>query len=202
MKQLFEFFKTTVAGGFFVVLPVVLIILVIITTVGEVKGILAPIAAMLPLDIFASESLRNVIALLIILAICFAAGILVRTTLGGKFWSWVNQTLLDKIPGYTLFRTFSRQLANTEDTSQFQPAVIQLQDETRVLVFIVEEHANGDCTVLFPTAPTPLMGEVHYVPARLVKKLDVPMSEAISCITQWGLGSAKLFNPQGIEQKK
>jgi len=194
MRQLYEFVKTTVLGGFFIVLPVALTIILLVFIVRKVKIIIAPVAALLPPDLFIREMVRSIIAMLIILVCCFIAGAVVRTALGSRFWTWFNRRLLEKIPGYSILQVLSRRLSDTEESSRFQPAVIQTQDEMKMFAFITEEHANGDFTVLVPEAPTPLVGVVYYVPARLVTKLDVTIGEAVACITKWGVGSDRLFS--------
>ena len=47
-----------------------------------------------------------------------------------------------------------------------------------MLAFIVEEHDNGDHTVLIPNAPTPMIGTLHHVRRDRVRTLDVPLADA------------------------
>ena len=48
----------------------------------------------------------------------------------------------------------------------------------------VEEHEEGDFSVLLPTAPNPTVGAIYYIKKDRVHQLDVPPSQVINCITQ------------------
>jgi uncharacterized membrane protein len=57
----------------------------------------------------------------------------------------------------------------------------------------MEQHADGLLTVFVPSAPTPTAGSIYYHTEQQVKRLDVPVSTAIKCITQLGVGSREML---------
>jgi uncharacterized membrane protein len=100
MKGLAEFTKTTLIGGLLVVLPIYVSILLLAKTLAGILGLLSPVTAAIP----AGGQFRQVIAILIVLVICFVAGIVVRTGPGLRAKNMLERSVLEKIPGYALVR--------------------------------------------------------------------------------------------------
>ena len=73
MKGLAELTKTTLIGGVLIVLPIYLTILMVAKTLSAIFALLAPVTATIP----AGAQFRQLIAVLIVLAVCFVAGIVV-----------------------------------------------------------------------------------------------------------------------------
>ena len=78
MKGLAELTRTTLIGGVLVVLPIYLSILLLAKTLATIFALLSPVTAAIP----AGAQLRQVIAIVIVLAVCLAAGLVVRTAPG------------------------------------------------------------------------------------------------------------------------
>jgi len=195
MKGLFTFFKTTVLGGLLVVIPLFLVYVILAEAVDLLVGVVQPIAEMLPGDWISSEREGRILALVILLALCFLTGLVTRTRLGISTGKWMERTVLHRMPGYRIARTLTRQFTGREEANQFAPAVLRFGDEDLVLVYIIEEHENGYYTVLIPGSPVGTAGGLRYVPAGRVKRLKAPLGQVFNCITQYGIGSGPLFTP-------
>ena len=78
MKGLAELTKTTLIGGLLVVLPIYLSILLLAKTLAGIFALLSPVTAAIP----AGAQLRQVLAIVIVLAVCLVAGLVVRTRTG------------------------------------------------------------------------------------------------------------------------
>jgi uncharacterized membrane protein len=59
-----------------------------------------PFAKMLPIDAVAGIAIINLIALLIVIFLCFFAGFVARSALGRSAFSWLDSKLMALIPGY------------------------------------------------------------------------------------------------------
>jgi uncharacterized protein (DUF2252 family) len=57
--------------------------------------------------------------------ICFVVGLLIRTEPGRRFGDWLSQHILDRIPGFSLVRGMTRQLAGKKGEQSFQPALVK-----------------------------------------------------------------------------
>ncbi len=95
MKGLAELTKTTLVGGLLVVLPIYLSVLLLAKTLSAIFGLLSPVTAAIP----AGVQFRQVIAILIVLAVCFVAGIVVRTGPGLRAKNRVRALGARKGPG-------------------------------------------------------------------------------------------------------
>src|SRR5436190_12010945 len=78
MKRLADLTKTTLIGGLLVVLPIYLSILLLAKTLSAIVKLMSPVTAAIP----AGTQFRQLIAILIVIAFCFVAGIAVRTRRG------------------------------------------------------------------------------------------------------------------------
>ena len=188
VKSFLQFLKTTVLGGVLVLLPAVLVAAFVGKAVVAIRAIAAPLVDQLP------EGLRfpTLIAALVILAISFAAGLLVRTGLGRRAGRVIETHFLERIPGYTIVRSVTRQVAGVKEEATFAAALAVIEDAL-VPAFVVEQHADGLCTVFVPAAPTPGVGAIYILPANRVHLLDVPFTQAVKCISKWGVGSHDLL---------
>jgi len=195
MKSSFSFFKTTVLGGLLVIVPLFLVYLVLAEAVGVLVAVVQPITEILPGDWVSTEREARFLALGILLALCFFTGLVTRTRLGIAIGHWMERTILQRVPGYKMARTLTKQFTGSEDASDFAPAVMRFGDEDLVLAYIIEEHANGYFTLLLPGAPVGTAGGLRYVPGERVTRLQVPLGQVFNCVTQYGIGSGPLFTP-------
>ena len=100
MQAIAEFTKTTLIGGVLILLPIYLSVLLLLKALGGIVALVSPITQGLP----EALPLREVIAMLLLVAACFACGIAVRTGPGLRAKNAFERTVLEKIPGYALIR--------------------------------------------------------------------------------------------------
>ena len=187
MKALTQFLKVTLVGGLLVVLPVWLSLLLLLKAIGSVLKLLQPIAKMVPQQIVHPD----MVALCLLIAICFAVGLLTRTRFGREIGDWLDEHILGRIPGFRLIRGMIRQFAGKRGEQSFQPALVEIE-EALVPAFIVEKHADGQFTVFVSSSPTPMAGSIYILQPERVHPVDVPLHKAIVCVTKWGAGAAEM----------
>jgi uncharacterized membrane protein len=187
MRAFAEFTKTTLVGGMLVVLPLWLSVLLLLKALGGVFKLLAPVTSQLPPDM----QLRRIVAILIVVAVCFVAGLVVRTGPGLKAKSVLDRYLLERIPGYTLLRGLAGRVTGREQGETFAPALVEIEDAL-VPAFIVEEHTDGRYTVFVPSVPTPAAGTIYILDRHRVHHVDLPFTKAVSVISKWGAGASDL----------
>ena len=186
MKFVRDLAVNAVIGGFLVILPLYLVALLLLKVIQTLVAVVQPVAALLPDWLPA----RNLLALLLLLLICFGVGVVVRTRVGGAIRDRL-QTLFGRLPGYTLFRSMTKQLAGKTDEKVWTPALVEIEDAL-VPGFIIEEHDDGRLTVFVPSVPTPLAGAVYVLDRSRVHVVDVPFTQALQTFSQWGAGSKEL----------
>jgi uncharacterized membrane protein len=140
-------------------------------------------------------AVTTVAALLLLLVFCFLTGLLVQMRLGRLGKEWLEGWLLERLPGYIMFKNLSRRIAGKEGI-EFAPGLMDLYgSEARAVGFIVEEHENGAFTIFIPLSPMATVGQVFILPGSQVQKLDVKFVDVVSSLTQWGMESKKFFQP-------
>lgn len=187
MKGLAELTKTTLIGGVLIVLPIYLSILMVAKTLSVIVALLAPVTATIP----AGAQFRQLIAVLIVLTVCFVAGIVVRTGAGRRAKNALERSVLEKIPGYELVRGLTARVSGDEREGTFRPALVEIEDALSP-GFIIEELEDGRYTVLVPSVPTPAAGALFILPRERVHPVDVPFTQAVKVISKWGAGAGEL----------
>jgi len=187
MKQALVFASKALIRGLLIIVPVYLAVLLLLKGMKSVANLVRPFAQLLPEWLPAEELL----SLLLFLAICIFVGASVGTRLGHRIRSWLEATIFEKIPGYTLIRSLTHQVARQSLENTWKPALYQT-DEGLVPAFIIEKLDDGRYTVFVPSIPTPFAGAVYILDAQRVHPVDVPFVDAVRVVSRWGSGAKNL----------
>jgi len=189
MPKILKSLKTTLIGGALVVLPAWLAVLLLLKILFKLEVIVKPISTALPDNIIHPL----IIAIFLLLFICFIVGTLIRTAIGLGMKNAAEKAVLEKIPGYTTIRGLASQIGDLEDKKGFDPALVEIE-EALAPCFIVERHEGGLCTVFIPSAPTPAAGSILIIAETRVHPIHVPVTKLFKCVTKWGAGSGELLS--------
>ena len=195
MKAIIEFVKTTLAGGFLFLVPVVLAVILVGKALQLAGQVLAPVARLIPAEAIAGMVVRDLLAVTAVVALCFGAGLFVRTDAGRTLGDRLERAVLGRVPGFTLVKSITRGLVGLESGSEVSVALASIEDAW-VLSFVIERHASGLFTPFVPSAPTPAAGSIYYLTEDRLRPLDVPVSAAVACIMRLGVGSRELIEKQ------
>ena len=189
MKSIKEFLKTTIVGGIVFLVPLILLILVLRHAMEFAGKIAGPIAALFPENRIAGVALATIIAALVLLLLSFLAGLFARTHVGRDLARWLEDSLLGNLPQYRMVKTMAEGFAQVEDAQNLRPALVSIEGGWQ-LGYLLEEVRAGWVAVFLPQAPTPMSGNVMYMPAERVRVLDMPIGEAMLLVKRLGVGSA------------
>jgi uncharacterized membrane protein len=190
MKNLIdEFLKPTLIGGLLIILPLGLIAFLITRSLAVLKPITDSISPYLP------ERFRYpiLIALVLLLLICFAVGLVAQTKFGQRLGIFIEASVLNYIPGYTLLRSLTQRVGDAEESRKFAPAFVEVE-ESLVPAFVIEEHDDGRYTVFVPSVPTPAVGALYVMRRERVHIVDAPFMDAVKCVSRFGEGTEKLLS--------
>jgi uncharacterized membrane protein len=187
MKNLLEFLKTTLVGGVLVLTPIYLLGLLLLRALSGAMQLIAPLMAGIP----AGADFRGLLALLVTVAACFLAGMVVRTGPGQRLLEAIEHWVLDKIPGYKMLRNVVSRIGSDDSTGTLTPALVEIE-EALVPALIVEELPDGQFVVLVPSVPTPIAGALYILPAARVHRVNVPLRRLLQVYTRWGEGAGEL----------
>jgi uncharacterized membrane protein len=188
MQKIAEFTKTTLIGGVLVVLPIYLSVLLLVKTLSGIMALFSPVTAQLPADV----QFRRIIAFLIVVVVCFVAGLIVRTGAGLRAKNALERTLLEKIPGYALLRGLAGRLDSNSKSEMFAVALAEIE-EALVPAFVIEELDDGRYVIFVPSVPTPAAGAIYIMARERVHLVDVSFAKAASVISKWGAGAGDLL---------
>jgi uncharacterized membrane protein len=187
MRRFGKFVLSSLVRGLLIIIPLYLAVLVLLKAMKSVAGLVRPFAMLLP-EWLPGE---KVLSLLLVLVVCFLIGAAVRTAAGRSARERIEKSLLEKIPGYALFRSLTQRMAGKDEESAWKPALVEIE-EALVPGFIIEELDDGRLTVFVPSVPTPLAGAVYILDQARVHPLNVPFTQAIKAVSRWGSGSKEL----------
>ena len=189
MTRIVEFLKTTIIGGLVFLVPLVLVMMVLKRAFEIAWKVATPVVAHFPAHQVAGVALGTLAAVLLLTVIAFAAGLAARTEQGRAMTRWVGESFLGAMPQYRVVTSMAEGLTKIEQGTGLQPALVSAEG-TWQLCYVLEELERGWVAVFIPQAPTPLSGNVLYVPSERVRRLDLKIGEAMQLVKRMGAGSA------------
>ena len=193
MKRIAEFLKSALIGGFFVILPIALLVFLLQEAFDSLLALMAPIVDFIPIEEIAGVEFATALGIAVLLVICFLAGAAIRTKPGKRLSGWFDEKVLGRIPAYGVLKTLTQQISGQDAEGKFAPAVAMLTEDIHALAYIVEEHDDEFVTVLLPSAPMGMTGQIRFLKKENVRKIDASFTDVLDSMTFWGKGSAKLF---------
>jgi uncharacterized membrane protein len=191
--SLTRFLKATIAGGLLFLLPVILIVIVLGYAMRLAGKVAEPISKFLPVDAVLGVRGVTILAVLVLVVVSLAAGLFARTSAGKRIMRWSENSLLGGFPQYRLVKSMAEGLAQVEDTEGVNPALVSIEGGWQI-GYLLEPLENGWVAVFLPQAPTPLSGNVMYLPADRVRPLGMTMVQAMAIVKRMGVGSAKALH--------
>lgn len=195
MSKFNKFLKTTVIGGVTIVLPVVLTVFFLRWLFNFSVGLIQPITETVFKGTGWQQYLAHLIVIVIITAICFIVGLVVKTKVGRYFHCQVEKKILNVAPGYSLFRETVRQFLGQTKRPFSRVALVQLyESSTLATAFVTDEHPNGRFTVFVPSGLNPTSGQIFHLEPQYVHLVDVSVEDTMRSIISCGAGSRMLFD--------
>jgi uncharacterized membrane protein len=201
MKNILEFFKTTILGGLFVLLPVILIYLALAETFEILVLIASPIADLFFPGHFDDAEFTIPIALALLIGLSFILGLIMLSDTGRRVGDWIERIILGKVPGYNAIKSLTKGFASSQEESTFKPALLVSSDGEKKFVYIVEELDNDNLAILVPWTPTPFAGSIKIVSKDRVEPLSVSMGKLTEVLSQWGVGSREILAEKSETEK-
>ena len=199
MSTVVQAIKTNVIYGLIAIIPVAIVILLLAKVVEVLEKIGAPIAERLDMAPIVAALVAVLVAIAVVLAACFVIGAAVRTRVGAWSFEKVERSVLARVPGYELVQNVLRGFA--EKRTAYPAALINLFGPgTGVFGLVMEDNGDGTVTVFIPSAPALTVGAVHVVDRDRVRILDAGLMGVTDCVSQWGVGSAKVLGGGGGEK--
>ncbi len=189
MKSIKKFLKATIAGGLIFLIPIAIVLVVLKQALQFANKLAVPISEHLQLSAVAGIGAATIIAVLILLSISFIAGIIADTNTGKRIMQWFENSLLGGLPQYQMIKSMAQGLSQVENATGVKPALVSIEDGWQI-GYLLEVLENDWVAVFLPQAPTPMSGNVMYLPQNRIRLLDMPMVQAMSLVKRMGVGSS------------
>ena len=210
MQAIKTFIKNAIIGGVVVIMPVTILALLFSWLFGVISSLIQPITSVLIKHFAMPHLLGDVLAITLIIALCFILGTLVATRVGAWIHERFDRYASRLAPGYKLVREIVSQFFGDKSNSPFangEVALVKLfgpDCPTTVTSLITSRHPNGYFTVFVPTGPNPTSGVMYHVPPEQVELYpDVGVEDMMRTIIACGAGSGALFTqPASLQETK
>lgn len=198
MRKTLGVWKTTILGGVFFLLPFAVVVFLI----GQLSAIIAPIAAEIHRRLpegtaisFGVASLATVLAIVLLLVLCYLAGMVARSAFAARFAEKIEKNVRLLFPRYAILKNqIASNLGGHAGEATLRPVAVRVPDGVR-LGFETERDPSGLVTVYLPGAPDPWSGYLLHVEAERVKPLDVSFGDAAAVCESLGAGASQLLRP-------
>ena len=193
MKKIVEFLKTTILGGLFVLLPLILLYLALTEVMGVLVAMATPFADLFFPGRFEDTQFPVLVALALLIAASFILGLVMLSDTSRRFGNWIERIILGRLPAYNAIKSLTTGFTDSQQESSFKPALLKSVSGEKELVYIVEDHGDGNLTVMLPWTPTPFAGVIKIVPKERVEPLAASMTKVTEALSQWGIGTKNLL---------
>lgn len=197
---MFQFIKTTVLGGIIFLLPVIIFIVVIRKALELTNRLATPLAKLLPVDSVPGIAITHLLAILILVVICFIGGLAAKTIYARRLVKSLETNILEKIPAYAAVKTIAETMLSREDTVEgMKPVMVQFDDSWQI-AFEIERVEDGKAVIFLPGSPDPWSGAVSMVEIERITPLNINSKTVTGLMKRFGKGSGEaLRDPSAVK---
>lgn len=112
----------------FFIIPIVLLVYLIGKVIGIFRKMVAPIADKIDFSLLGGEMTSRIIATIVLLLVCFIAGLFAKTKIANQLKEWVEDNILSNIPGYTLLKGMSETAVGLESNNLKEVVLVDIEE--------------------------------------------------------------------------
>ena len=189
-----KFIKTTIIGGVLFLVPVVVAFIVVQKAYDLMLKVAKPLADDIPIDTVAGVALVNLLAGLIVILVCFLAGLLSQSKLAKQLSGVLDAKLRAAIPGCAMVRGIAENL-RSETESAMRPVLVHFEDYERI--GMAQEGQQGDkIAVYLPNSPNPWTGTVAVFDRKRVTLIPGHLKPVLESLEGFGDGVAEMLSDE------
>lgn len=192
MKSIFKIIKATFLGGILFLAPLVVLLAILEKGYGIIQKITLPLAEHLPRIHVLGIALQELAGIIIIILICFVAGLLAKTAKAKNLIQKLEDGILSFVPGYSFMKNMNENIMGLESKDDLKVILVPT-DAGLQFAFLIEEINENKFAVFIPDAPNPWSGSVVFVEKKDITDVDISQKQALACIRKLGFGSKVLL---------
>jgi uncharacterized membrane protein len=193
VTETFGFLKTTAIGGLVFLLPLAVIAGLLGYVFNVVMLIYEPLKKHLPVSSATGTAILFLIAVGILVLLCFVCGLAARRAIARKFSQTIEKHLIMVFPKYAIYKDI---LAGNVGGEALAPSLLPVTVRFEGAIRIGYEAGrteSGLVIVYLPGSPDPWMGSVVLIEPDRIRPLDVDFNETAAICERLGRDSAALL---------
>jgi uncharacterized membrane protein len=192
LTRTFGFLKTTAVGGLIFLLPLAVIGGLLGYVYNAVWVIYKPLTERIPVNT-AGTAILFLIAVGILVLLCFLCGFAARRAIARKFSETVEKQLVMVFPKYAIYKDIlAGNIGGDAQTPSLVPVTVHLNDAIRI-GYEAGRTERGLVIVYLPGSPDTWIGSVALVEPDRVQSLDVDFNETAAICERLGRDSQRLL---------
>lgn len=180
--------RTTLIGGAIFLIPVVFLIYILAKAFEMSSKVAEVIARAAPLDGAAGVLLADVLAVLLIFGVCYAAGLAAQRAFFARHVQRIENVLVEFFPGFTIAKSMASGIAGVEEPGKLLKSVLVAFDDYEAIGFEVE-RTDTRVMVFLPGAPAAWSGQSVAVAPDRVTDLNLPVHQVTKLMRTLGRGT-------------
>ena len=192
MKSILKIIKATFLGGILFLVPLVVLLIVLEKGYVIVQKTTLPLVNSFPKVNVLGIAIQELIGILIIILICFVAGVLAKTANAKKLVQKLEDGILSFVPGYSFMKSMNENILGFESNEDLKVILVPT-DAGLQFAFLIEQVNENQFTVFIADAPNPWSGSVVFVEKKDITDIQITQKQALACIRKLGYGSKELL---------
>lgn len=200
VTKTFGFLKTTAIGGLIFLLPLAVVVGLLGYVYSALKVVYEPLKEYIPVSSYGTMSLLFLIAIAVLVALCFFCGLAARRAIARKFSLAVEKQLVMVFPKYAIYKDlFAGNFGGGIHAPSLTPVTVQFDDSIRI-GYEAGRTEQGLVIVYLPGSPDPWLGSVALVQPGRILPLDVNFGETSAICERLGRDSAQLLSSVPLDR--
>lgn len=192
MRNILGFVRTTLLGGLLYLVPIVVIVAVLGKAIGLAHKVSPPVFNVLERAGLGHILTPQVVATLLLVFFCFAAGLFARTKFAKRIANTLETKVLSYLPGYEFIKGLSEGIAGVESSGARAPVMARIEDAWQI-AFIVDQMDDGHLAIFVPSVPDSRSGSLYFMTPDRVKPMRAPLKSVMQTLRRMGVGSNGLL---------
>ncbi len=180
--------RTTLIGGAIFLIPVVFLLYVLAKAFEISSKVAEAVARVAPVHGVAGDVLSDVLAVLLIVTICYGAGLAARRAFFAKHMQRIENLMMTFFPGITIAKNMASGIAGVEDPATLMKTVLIAFDDYDCIGFEIE-RTETQVIVFLPGAPSAWSGQSVIVTPERVTTLRLPVHQVTKNLRALGRGT-------------
>lgn len=193
MKSFKTYIKNALLVGISIIIPAILLIYLIVKVIGIIRQVLAPIADKIDISILGRATTSRILAILILVIICFIVGLIVNKKKKTPIKDWIESNILSNIPGYSFVKGMTEAAVGLNSQDSKEVVLVNIEEVWQI-GYLMDRLDDDLNTVFIPSSPNPMAGDVVFVKWDRLRMLDIDQISVVKLYRKLGNDSKKLLN--------